>query len=198
MKKFLLALAAGAATVAALPAQAQMHPFWKAQSPYVGIGIANSDRQTHMPGAVNPTGEGWKSSGKGFVGLQFDETFGAEFGYTDFRENTLTYTISNVPGRVTAQADAWYLAGKASAPVSEQFSIYGKLGVTRTRWEQTGAGSGANLFRNERKTEGYGAIGAEWRVSDHVGLSLEYERYGTSKGFGPKPNVWSINANYRF
>lgn len=196
MKKILLALAAGAATLGAAQAQAQMSQML--QRPYLGIGIANFDRETHMPGAVNPTGDGWKSSGKIFGGFEFDETFGAEVGYTDFRRNTVNYTISNVPGRVSSEGEAWYLAGKATAPLTEQFSIYGKLGVTRTKWDQTGAGSGANLFRHESKTEGYGAIGAEWRVSQRVGVSLEYERYGSSKGFGPKPNVWSLNANYRF
>lgn len=198
MKKILLTVLAGAATFGAAHAQAQIHPFWKSQSPYVGLGVANSDRETHMPGAVGKTGDGWKSSGKAFVGLQFDETFGAELGYTDFRKDTVNYTISNVPGSVTSKGQAWYLAGKAIAPISEQWALYGKLGITRTEWEQTGFGSGANLFRDEDKTEGYGAVGAEWRVSQRMGVSLEYERYGSSKGFGPKPNVWSINANYRF
>lgn len=196
MKKILLAVVAGAATFGAAQAQAQMSQMW--QRPYVGVGIANSDRESNMPGAVNKTGDGWKTSGKVFGGLEFDDTFGVELGYTDFSRDTATYTIANVPGRVTAKGEALYLAGKATAPLTEQFSIYGKLGITQTEWKQSGSGSGTNLFREEDETEGYLAVGGEWRVSQRVGLSLEYERYGKSKGFGPKPNVWSINANYRF
>ncbi|HEY1042666.1 MAG TPA: porin family protein [Telluria sp.] len=193
MKKILLALVAGATTFGAAHAHAQMSQML--QRPYVGIGVANSDRESNIAGA---TGDGWKASGKVFGGLQFDETFGAELGYTDFRESTIHYTIANVPGRVSAKGEAWYLAGKATAPLNDQFSIYGKLGLTRTKWEQTGAGSGNNLFRKDHDTEGYLAVGGEWRVTERVGVSLEYERYGKSKAFGPKPNVWSINANYRF
>lgn len=196
MKKIILAVVAGAATFGAAQAQAQLSQMM--QRPYVGVGIANSDRETHMRNAVNVTGDGWKSSGRIFGGLEFDDTFGIELGYTDFGSDTATYTIANVPGRVTTKGQALYLAGKATAPLTERFSMYGKLGIAQTEWKQRGSGSGTNLFREEDDTTGYLAVGGEWRVTQRVGVSLEYERYGKSKGFGPKPNVWSINANYRF
>ena len=193
MKKMMLVLAAGAAMLGAAQAQAQM-----INRPYVGVGVANSDREMNMAGATSQSGDGWKASGKVFAGFEFDETFGAELGYTDFRKSTLTYMVNGVPGRISAGGESWYLAGKAIAPLSEQFAVYGKLGISHNEWKQTGSGSGTNLFRDDSDTEGYLAVGGEWRASQRLGLSVEYERYGKSKAFGPKPNVWSINARYSF
>lgn len=195
MKKIVIVIAA-AAGLGTPPAQAQLADWIR--GPYLGVGVARADREMNMPGATDTSGNGWKSSGKVFGGLQFDDTFGAELGYTDFRRSTLTYTINNAPGRITARGESWYLAGKATAPMNEQFSLYGKLGISHNKWKQSGAGSGTNLFRQDSDTEGYLAVGGEWRFSQRMGVSLEYERYGKTKAFGPKPNVWSLNATYRF
>lgn len=188
MKKIILALVASAAAMGAA----------HAQGPYVGIGVVNADTELHMPGAVSASGGGWKSSGKLFAGYEFDEMFGAEMGYTDFRGGDFTYLIATVPGRVEVDGRAFYLAGKATAPLTEQFALYGKLGLTATKFSQSGFGSGTNLFREESDTQGYLAVGAEYRINRNVGIALEYERYGKTKGFGPKPNVWTLAARYSF
>ncbi|HYE38826.1 MAG TPA: porin family protein [Ramlibacter sp.] len=194
MKKILLALATGAVALGAAPAQAQLSQL--IQRPYVGIGISANDRVTHLPNTFGATDD-WKPQPRVFAGLEFDDMFGVEIGYTSFRENHINFAINNVQGHLTAWAESAYLAGKASAPLNEQFSIYGKLGVSRNKWKQAGVGPG-RLFREDNDTEAYMAVGSEWRFTDRMGLSLEFERYGSSKAFGPKPNVWSINANYRF
>ena len=188
MKKIILALAASVAAMGAA----------QAQGPYVGLGIVNADTELHMPGAVSVTGGGWKASGKLFGGYEFDDTFGVEAGYTDFRGGDFNYLIATVPGRIETDGRAFYLAGKATAPLTEQFAMYGKLGMSATKFSQSGFGSGTSLFREESHTEGYLAVGAEYKVSPKVGIALEYERYGKTKSFGPKPNVWTLAARYSF
>lgn len=194
MKQILFALVAGALALGAAPAQAQLINHM--HNPYVGVGINAADRVTHLPNTFQATDD-WKPSPRIYAGVEFDEMFGMEIGYTKFRENNVNFAIKDEPGHLTAWAEAFYLTGKASAAFNDQFSIYGKLGVSRNKWKQAGVGPG-RLFRQDVETEAYLAVGGEWRVLDHVGVSLEFERYGTSKAFGPKPNVWSINANYHF
>ena len=188
MKKIILALAVSAATMGAA----------HAQGPYVGLGVVNADTEMNMPGAVSASGGGWKSSGKLFGGYEFDDTFGVEMGYTDFRGGDFTYLIADVPGRIEMDGRAFYLAGKATALVTERFALVGKLGMSATKFSQSGFGSGTDLFREESDTQGYLSVGAEYRVSQQLGVALEYERYGKTKGFGPKPNVWTLAARYSF
>lgn len=194
MKKILLALATGVVALGAAPAQAQLSKW--VERPYVGIGVSAADRVTDLPNTFGATDD-WKAQPRVFAGLEFDDMFGVEIGYTSFRENNVNFAINNEPGHLTAWAESAYLAGKATAPLTDRISMYGKLGVSRNKWKQAGVGPG-RLFREDKDTEAYLAVGSEWRFSDRMGLSLEFERYGSSKAFGPKPNVWSINGNYRF
>jgi OOP family OmpA-OmpF porin len=106
MKKIILALAASAAAMGAA----------HAQGPYVGLGIVNADTELHMPGAASTSGGGWKSSGKLFAGYEFDETFGAEMGYTDFRGGDFTYLVASVPGRVEVDGRATHSVSGVQRP----------------------------------------------------------------------------------
>ena len=50
----------------------------------------------------------------------------------------------------------------------------------------------------DNNTEGYLAVGGEYKLNKNVAFTLEYERYGKNKDFGPKPNVWTVAAKYNF
>lgn len=186
MKKLIFALIAGASAMGAA----------QAQGPYVGVGIASADRSANIAGATNVSGDGYKASGKLFGGYEIDQRWGVEAGYTDQRSADYTYTLNNVPGRAETDGSSFYVAGKATAPINDQFSVYGKLGAAHNK--STLRASTVSLNRDESKTELYGALGGQYNLSKQVALTLEYERYGKSKDFGAKADVWTVAARYSF
>lgn len=189
MKKLVAVLIASAAAMSAAQAQTTTAP-----RAYVGAGIASADHDFKLSGATNVDTEGYKASGKLFGGYEFNQTWGVEAGYTDFRKSDVNYSIGNVNNRGETEGHAFYLAAKATMPVNEQFSVYGKLGATRIKNEL----ELVNASMSRSKTEAYGALGAEYKINENVSLIGEYERYGKSKDFGAKADVFTIGAKYAF
>ncbi len=183
MKKLIFALIAGATAMSAA----------HAEGPYIGLGIATAEHAYNIPGATAGTNDGYKASGKIFGGYDIDKMWGVEAGYTDFRSSTYNYTLGTTASSVTSDGHAFYVAGKATAALNDQFSVFGKLGAAQNKSSTSGS-----LSQSSSKTELYGAIGVQYNLSKQIALTAEYERYGKSKDFGPKADVWTIGARYNF
>lgn len=196
MNKLIFALIAGASIMGAAQAQSQV------PGPYIGVGIATADHVSTIGGTTGGSSDGYKASGKLFGGYDFDKTWGIEAGYTDFRKSNYSYTTPTgtggaaVPGTASSDGHAFYVAGKATAPINDQFAVFGKLGATQDKWNLNS--STAGLSNNDSKTEVYAGLGAQYSLTKQVALTFEYERYGKSKDFGAKPDVWTIGAKYSF
>lgn len=190
MKSLIVALIASAAAMSAAQAQTT------APRAYIGAGVASADHEFKRSGATNIDTEGYKASGKIFGGYDFNQNWGVEAGYTDFRKADVNYRIGGVTQRGESEGHAVYLAAKATLPVNEQFSVYGKLGAARTKSELEMINASQNMSRS--KTEAYGALGVEYKLNQNVSLVGEYERYGKSKDFGAEADVWTIGAKYAF
>ncbi|MEH6433493.1 outer membrane beta-barrel protein [Massilia sp. DD77] len=191
MKRFFLAVIASAAAMSAAQAQ-QDTP-----RAYVGVGVASADHQNALPaGATGIDADGYKASGKLFGGYDFSRNWGVEAGYTDFRSSGVNYSLGGVRGSGETKGHSLYLAGKASMPINEQFLAYAKLGVARNKNELETVNAVMN--RSQSKTEAYGALGLQYNINQDVSFIAEYERYGKTKDFGAKPNVWTIGAKYSF
>jgi hypothetical protein len=189
MKKQIFALIAAVSTMGAVHAQT-------APAPYIGLGIASADHNYSISGATGMDSDGYKASGKVFGGVDFDKTWGLEAGYTRFGSASGNYSIGGTNGSISSKGHSLYLAGKATMPVNEQFSLFGKLGVARNKNELSSTTAAYNY--DESKTEGYGAIGAQYNLSKEVALSLELERYGKNRDNGNKANVVTVAARYNF
>ncbi len=187
MKKLIAAMIAAAATMSAAHAQ---------QGPYVGVAAANSDHAFKIGGASNVDAAGFKPSLKVFGGYDFTPTFGMEAGYTDLRRADHTFNIGTTSGRATSDGKRAYLAGKGTMPVNEAFSVYGKLGAGYSKAELSSTTPG--ISRADSKTELYAGVGGQYKLSEKVALTLEYERYGKSKDYGVKADAISVGAKYSF
>lgn len=192
MKKLIFALIAGATAMGA--AQAQTTSF--VPHAYLGAGIASADHEFNLPGATNVDSDGFKASGKLFGGYEFNQMWGVEAGYTDFRKSHANYTLNGTQGRADSDGHSFYVAGKATAPINDQFSVYGKLGAAYNKASLTATDPALN--RDFSKTELYGGVGVQYNLNQNVALTAEYERYGKSKDFGAKADVWTIGAKYNF
>jgi OOP family OmpA-OmpF porin len=173
MKKLIVALIAGAAAMSAAQAQTvQTQPH-----AYVGAGVTT---------AKNIQSDDYKAGGKVYGGYQVNQTWAAEAGYTDFGD----HDVANG----TSKGNSYYLAGKATMPINEQFNAYGKLGVQHS--ERKFNSPLVNV--KDSDTGAYGALGVEYKLNQQVSLTAEYERYGKSKDIGAKANAWTVGAHYNF
>jgi OOP family OmpA-OmpF porin len=193
MKKLIFALIAGAAAMTAAQAQtAEAGPHG-----YVGIGAATADHDYKLDsaGITGVNSDGYKASAKVFGGYDFDQRYGVEAGYTDFRSSNLNFTQNGATGSGSAKGYGVYVAGKATAPITDEFSAYGKLGVAYSHRELN---TSTGLNSTNHDTGAYAAVGVQYNISPQVGLTAEYERYGKTKDFGAKADVWTAGVKYSF
>jgi hypothetical protein len=189
MKKLIFALIAAATAVGSA----------QAGTPYVGVGIASADHNYSLPGTTNGSTDGYKASGKVFGGVDIDPMWGVEVGYTDFKKSNYNYTNSttNTAGNAQSDGNSFYVAGKLTAPINEQFSVVGKLGAARNKTTLSSA-TEPGFNSSDSKTEVYAGVGLQYNLNQKVALTADYERYGKSKDFGAKPDVLTIGAKYAF
>jgi opacity protein-like surface antigen len=174
MKKLIVALIAGAAAMSA--AQAQNFTDTQPHA-YVGVGAST---------AKNIQSDDYKLGGKIYGGYQVNQTWAAEAGYTDFGDHDAA--------NGTTKGNGYYVAAKATMPINEQFSLYGKVGVQRSERKFNSAA----LNLKDTDTGAYGALGVQYKLNQQVALTAEYERYGKEKDFGAKANAWTVGAHYNF
>ncbi|MCS0582931.1 porin family protein [Massilia pinisoli] len=191
MKKLIVALIAGTAAMGAAQAQTtQTQP-----RAYVGIGVATADHEnSSVGGLTNVDSDGYKASGKIFGGYEFDQNWGVEAGYTDFRNANVNYSSNGVNGSGKTKGSSYYVAGKYNMPVNDQFSVYGKLGLEHSERKLESAA----LNLKDTDTGAYGAVGLQYNLNQQVALTAEYERYGKTKTVGAKADVWTVGARYSF
>ncbi|MES3023111.1 MAG: porin family protein [Pseudomonadota bacterium] len=183
MKKLIIGLIAGTTFMGAAHAQLQ--------SPYIGVGVSAADRNNNLGGNGD-----YKAGLKLFGGYQMTDMIGIEAGWTDFRKDDYSFTTGAVTNRVETDGESFYVAGKMGWPINPQFSAFGKLGLSHNRAEQSG--SLPAFSRKENDTHLYAGIGAQFKLSEQVALSVEYERFGKKRDFGPKPDVFTLAARYNF
>ena len=175
MKKLMIALIA--TTAVAATAQAQT----TAGRGYVGASAVT---------AKNSTVDAHKADGKLFGGYQFDERLGVEAGWTNHHKTD--FANGNVRG--STEGYGTYVAAKYTMPVNEQVSAYGKLGISHNeRKLSTNLGS-----IKDDDTGGYAGVGVEYKLNQNTALVAEYERYGKTKDYGARANVWSAGLKYGF
>jgi OOP family OmpA-OmpF porin len=136
--------------------------------PYVGGQISSTD----LDGLDD------RETGAGvFAGYQFNETFGLEFGY-----NRLA-TIDNFYGTgVKVKLNQMALSGIATLPLSNGFSVFGRLGYSRLEAKASAGGvSGA-----EDDTGAVYGVGLGYAFTPTIAGRVEYQK--------PSSDSSSINA----
>ncbi len=118
----------------------------------------------------------WKLYG----GMALNDRYGVEVGYGFFG----TYRVNDPsPGssdRFSAASKMLYVAGKASAPISTSFSLFGKFGLAANRVSTQFNAQPAGNNNFVRPMLGFGI---EYKVTNRVSGVLEYDYYGSSRNF---------------
>ena len=112
---------------------------------YLGAGVGASHTDTS------------ETSWKLYGGFQFNPIWGLELAYTDLGR----YRSSSV--------ESSSLAGTATLPLAESWSLLGKVGIASNRAHFAGAANHADWLLG---------VGVGYSMSRNLGVRLEYEDFG--------------------
>jgi OOP family OmpA-OmpF porin len=199
MNKLLIAVAIAGACAAA-PASAQ----W-----YIGGGVGSAQAKlgTYSP-AVGVTVNGNSSrdtSFKLFGGYQFTPNWGIEGQYSDLGRYDYTVSQAGASGNGTYRVDQWSLAGTGTLPLSNNFYLMAKLGVSsnHVRASSVCVPLGCASSSSGSKSDLLAGIGAGYNFNKNIGVRVEYENFGkmanvANGGGSVKGENWAVSLKYSF
>ena len=142
---------------------------------------------------------------KVFGGYQYNKYFAVEGGYFDlgqFGFNTSTIPAGTLSGDIKLKG--LNLDAVGILPITEKFSVFGRIGVTHTQANDSFVGTGAvnvlNPSPNSRDTNLKVGLGLQYALTDSLTLRSEIERYRIDDAVGNKGDVdlVSVGLVYRF
>lgn len=130
-------------------------------------------------------------------GYNYNKNFGAEIGYADLRE----VSVSGNGASVSSKPSAFYVAATGTLPLNEQFSLFGKLGVATAHEKVTAKYGTTNVSSTDNRTTPYISVGAAFALNKEVSFVAEYENFGKVAKDGDanvKADMFSVGVHYSF
>jgi OOP family OmpA-OmpF porin len=155
---------------------------------YAGLSFGQSSADVDCSGLAqcDDSDTAWKILG----GYRFNRNLAAELGYTDLGEVSAGDGGANT---ITAEATAFELVAVGSWPVSNEFSVYGKVGVFRWDVDATGTGMFAGSESDSGTDLTFG-VGVQYDFTKQLGVRGEWQRYAADEDI----DVISIGVVFRF
>jgi OOP family OmpA-OmpF porin len=176
-------------------------PLAPEQRGYVGASAGGSQFRRACDG-VPVSCDDRDTAARLFVGAQFGRTGALELGYADLGKARASGTVSGASVSADGKVSAWDAVAVALHPVSERFSLLGKLGLYQAETKVSGSASiagfsatAADRDRNNGLTFGLGAM---YDFTRHVAARAEWQRYhrvgGESTGGRQNVDFLSVGA----
>jgi OmpA-OmpF porin, OOP family len=143
-------------------------------------------------GTVDGKDTGWKI----FGGYMFNRHFGVEAAYVNLGEVSYSGTFGGFPvtdGKI--EVTGFNIAALGSYPISEQFSVFGKLGLFMWDAEASDTTGGAPFSDTADGTDVSFGVGVSYNFTRNLGLRAEWEMFKTNEA---DATLLSIGAVWRF
>lgn len=190
MKQKLLVAALGMALVAPLAAHAE--------GGYIGVNVGNSDQKFSAEGDSETIS---KTGYKLYGGFDFTKNFGIEGGYVDFGKVSTSYTVGGDSVSASAKPTAAYVAATGTLPLNEQFSVFGKVGVSFNQTKFKVAVNSDSDSATDNRSSLLLGIGAAYNFTKNFAVVAEYENFGKvvkADDASLKIDLFSVGLRYKF
>ncbi len=190
----------------ALPAFGQNSPWQGGRMDtnlYIGGHVGGATYRNACDGVstCDDTDTAWKL----VVGYQFHRHFAIEAGYGDFGKITGSDTIGAVAVSGDIKATAFEIVAVGLLPVTQELSLYGKIGAARTRLRGNVSASVPGFTFSQSATDHstdltFG-LGAQYLFTRNIAARAEWQRYDSVGGdnFGKGDiDVFTAGLYYRF
>lgn len=174
---------------------------------YVGGGVGYSKVKFDTSGIVgskDETSTAWKV----FGGYQINRYMGVEAGYVDLGKASFNgrLSVAEPPfpvGTATSgdfDSNAFFLTAVGAYPVTTQFSVLAKLGVSRAETDARVTLGGLSASTTGRTTQATYGLGVRFDINKSFAVRGEWDRFRVGGGILDKENVdvFSINAIFKF
>lgn len=148
---------------------------------YVGLSRTTpGEAYVNFPAAKNVENQNSPLAMKLYGGIDLTDRYGIEMGYGFFGTHKTTDPTPGSRNEYRLSSRLIYVAGKASMPISESFSLFAKLGVAANT-----VSSESNLQASSRYTfiRPMAGFGVSYNLTKNIAGVLEYNYYGASKNF---------------
>jgi OmpA-OmpF porin, OOP family len=169
-----------------------------AQGAYIGLNVGQATHKVDdTAGVTTVSRDQTQTAYKVYGGYNFNKYFGVEGGYADFGSSKNVYRVSGTNVTLNYKAQAVYAAAVGNLPLNDQFSLFGKLGVTNNHASANASAGGVTARVSGNKSSALIGVGAAYNVTKNVAVALEYEDYGKTAE-DAKANMWSLGVRYHF
>lgn len=121
----------------------------------------------------------------------------AELGYQDIARHKLNYKVAGGTSELTASGHSLYLAAKVDVPLTDNFSLYGKLGVARNTVHGTTPAGQVPINIDGSKTSPLVGFGVQYSFDSGVSLRTELTDFGRSSSNSRAAGL-NFGVAYRF
>ena len=165
--------------------------------PYAGVTLGRSKTNNPYPGTTMTKSTDTVLGVLG--GYQFSRSLGAEVFYTGAGK----FAATGGGGSGSGKADVWGVNAVGTLPLSDAFSLYGKLGYARTKTSASSVPAGLTGATRSAVTYGLGGV---FNVNQSIGIRLGWDRYAAATANGNvtgvkdnfNSNVYSLGAVFKF
>lgn len=141
---------------------------------YAGLGVGQSKYRDYPAASASTRSEGWKVYG----GYQFNKYLALEGGYVNLNDMRAV----NGPVRTSIATEAWALGAVLSYPLTNKFSVIGKLGAAYMQGDtRTKTGTALTVRTSDDGYEPNYGVGVTYAVFDNLNLRAEWERFDRSR-----------------
>lgn len=160
----------------ALALSAQAAPNDGILGPYarVEVGRSNFSLSNALP-QTNSDKHG--QAAKLFGGYRFNENFGVEAGYAALGSFSESVTVGTASVKQDGKARSIFAVATGRLPFGESFAVHGRLGLSAGKVSGTNGLPAANNLMGSTTSVLFG-LGAEYRPTSNVALTLNYDDFG--------------------
>lgn len=181
-------------------AQAQTAGGW-----YAGTSLGQSGQNLRTENVAAPVSGNQKTTDTGykvFGGYQFTPNWAAEIQYFNLGKYQYSDAAKN---SAVIKTSGFSFAGVGTLPVSQNFSVLGKIGLSQQSFAANLLSGTSQQSRNASGTSLLMGLGGEYEISKNVLIRAEYEYLGVptllsagSQKVKLSNNLVSVGLRYRF
>ena len=175
MQKQILAALLGAALAMPLAAQAE--------GSYVKLGVGPSEYKS-------TTDSENKTAVALAYGFSVDKNVDVELGYAHLGK------LKSFDGSASVQTQSIYIAGVGNLPLTDTFSVFGKVGLAVNHFDMKSSGFGSSVSDTETKTRALMGLGLAYNFTKEIAGTLEYQYFG--KVDHVKLSALTVGVKYGF
>lgn len=176
---------------------------------YAGLGVGRANSNFNSAGIAAAVGtpataiseSNRDTAYKVFGGYKFNKNFALEGGYFDLGKFGFSGTTTGGATNGSMKVSGWNLDALGILPMSEKFSIFGRLGIMDARTQDSFSGVGVtNSGPSKSETNYKAGLGMQYDLTPAVGLRGEWETYRVNDAVTGRSNtnVYSVSLVYSF